>query len=300
MQTPPHSVASADATTQLPLTEFLLVCIYSKDPLDRSVPPPTHAHTHSASLPQPCDIATINSLSSTSCTSGRHVCTPASRVRLHSAPLPPPSLQVQAPMSSLHGILVKAAPVRPRSQLALAFTSSGASFTSTSSACALKHPYSHVLLYNVVAKKRDAPTDLLRRLHGYMHQHNVDPIGGDFNMGAFSTVGDFFSDPEFAAPGNSLLWGLGGLDETCRECMGFIIMPRHPHTWRVQSHGCYTFDNAELGFRPRDQTAHLPVFLHLRTTNLPGPDSIMRSEHAQQRGFERRHNRQERRKRRRG
>ena len=61
--------------------------------------------------------------------------------------------------------------------------------------------------HNVVAKKRDASTDLLQRLHGYMHQHNVDFIGGDFNMSAISTVGDVFSDPEFAAPGNSLLWG---------------------------------------------------------------------------------------------
>ena len=41
------------------------------------------------------------------------------------------------------------------------------------------------------------------------------------------------------------------------------------------------YDNNALGFGPRDQTAHLPVFRHLRTTNLPGPDSIMRSEHAQ-------------------
>ena len=38
-------------------------------------------------------------------------------------------------------------------------------------------------------------------------------------------------------------------------------------------------DNAALGLGSRDQTAHFPVFLHLRTTNLPGPDSIMRSEH---------------------
>ena len=45
-----------------------------------------------------------------------------------------------------------------------------------------------VHIHNVVAKKR-----------GYMHQHNVDFIGGDFNMSAFSTVGDVFSDPEFAA-----------------------------------------------------------------------------------------------------
>ena len=40
-------------------------------------------------------------------------------------------------------------------------------------------------------------------------------------------------------------------------------------------------------------------FLHLRTANLPGPSSIMRSEQAQQRRFERRHNKHERMKRRR-
>ena len=58
-QTPSHSVASADATTQQPLTEFFLGCIYSKDPLDRSAPPPTHGNASSASLPQPTDIVTI-------------------------------------------------------------------------------------------------------------------------------------------------------------------------------------------------------------------------------------------------
>ena len=61
-------------------------------------------------------------------------------------------------------------------------------------------------------------------------------------------------------------------------------MPKRPYEWRVD-------DNAALDFGPRDHTAHLPVFLHLRTTNLPGPDSIMRSEHAQQRRMERRHHR---------
>ena len=76
-----------------------------------------------------------------------------------------------------------------------------------------------------MAKKRDASTDLLQRLHGYMREHNVDFIGGDFNMSAFSTVGDVFTDEEFSAPGNSLLWGLGALDEPNRECAGFLIMP---------------------------------------------------------------------------
>ena len=67
-------------------------------------------------------------------------------------------------------------------------------------------------IYNVVAKKRDASTHLPWRLHGYMKQHNVDFFGGDFNMSAFSTVDDVFSDPEFSALGNSFLWGLGALE----------------------------------------------------------------------------------------
>ena len=54
-----------------------------------------------------------------------------------------------------------------------------------------------VHIHNVVAKKRDASTELLQFLHAKMLEHNVDFIGGDFNMSAFSTVRDVFSDPEF-------------------------------------------------------------------------------------------------------
>ena len=76
-------------------------------------------------------------------------------------------------------------------------------------------------------------------------------------------------------------------------------MTKRPYEWRVDSQGCYKYDNAALGFGHRDQTAHLLVLLHLRTTNLPGPNSIMRIEHAQQRRIERRHNKHERVRRRR-
>ena len=79
-QTSPHCAASADATTQLPLTEFFVGCVYTNDPLDRSIPPPTHGNARSASLPQPIDIATVYSPCSTSRTSGRS----APRARLHS------------------------------------------------------------------------------------------------------------------------------------------------------------------------------------------------------------------------
>ena len=112
-QTFPHSAASADATTQLSLTEFFLGCIYSKDPLDRSVPPPAHGNGSSASLPQPIHIATVCSPSSTSRTTDRHACTTAPRARLHSAPPRPPGLEDYAHLCSSHGIPAKAAPVGP-------------------------------------------------------------------------------------------------------------------------------------------------------------------------------------------
>ena len=110
MQTPSRSVASTDATTQLPLTEFFLGCVYTNDPMDRSVPPPTHGNADSVSLPQPADMATLCSPSSTSCTSDRHAGTPAPRA----PPRPPPGLEKYAHLCASHGISVKAAPVQPR------------------------------------------------------------------------------------------------------------------------------------------------------------------------------------------
>ena len=106
-------VLKSGMVTQLPITEFFLGCIYTKDPLDRSVPPPTHAHAYSASLPQPSDNATVYSPSSTSRTSDRHVLHHGPRARLHSAPPPPPGLEDQTHLSSSHGIPGIAVPVRP-------------------------------------------------------------------------------------------------------------------------------------------------------------------------------------------
>ena len=42
-------------------------------------------------------------------------------------------------------------------------------------------------------------------------------------MSAFSTVGDVFTDAAFPAPGHSLLWGLGALEEPSRivNALGF-------------------------------------------------------------------------------
>ena len=125
-----------------------------------------------------------------------------------------------------------------------------------------------VHIHSVVAMKRDVSTELLQFFHAKMREHNVNFIGGDFNMSAFY--------PRIFCTWSLCLWGLGALEEQHRECIGFLIMPKRPCEWRVDSRGCHKFDNAALGFGLRDQSAHLQVFLHFRNTNLPGPRSIMR------------------------
>ena len=80
-----------------------------------------------------------------------------------------------------------------------------------------------------MAKKGDASAVLVQRPHGFLREHNVDFIGGDFNMSAFSTDGDVFTVAEFSASGNSFLWRLGALEESNRECADFLIMPKHPY-----------------------------------------------------------------------
>ena len=57
-----------------------------------------------------------------------------------------------------------------------------------------------VHIHSDAAKKRDASTDLLRRLHGYVQQHNVDFIGGDFNMS------ESFQHPTIRFCGDLVRW----------------------------------------------------------------------------------------------
>ena len=93
-----------------------------------------------------------------------------------------------------------------------------------------------------------ASTDLLRRLHAHMLQHNVDCIGGDFN---FSTVGDVFQDPEFF--GSRPILSSQGLvlwRTRIASAQGFLIMPKRPYEWRVDSHDCYKFNNTDLALGP--------------------------------------------------
>ena len=110
MQTPLYSVASHDASTQLPLMEFFIGCIFSNDPLERQASPSAHCNAGSASPPQPADIATLCSPSSVSHASDGHKDTTAPRV----LPQPPPGLEKYPRQCASHAFPVEAAPVRPR------------------------------------------------------------------------------------------------------------------------------------------------------------------------------------------
>ena len=89
--------------------------------MHRSVPPPTHGNASSASLPQPIDIASIYSpVPAAPAARGSRS---APRARHHSTPPLPPGLEDQAPMSSSHGIPVRAAPVRPCTHTSLSASS---------------------------------------------------------------------------------------------------------------------------------------------------------------------------------
>ena len=127
-QASPHSAAFTDASTQLPFTEFFLGCVYSNDPLDRQLPLPSHGNVSVAPLLQPKHTGTTLSFSSSS---GGDVRIPVPRTQPNGAPPPPPGLEDQPPLGSPHGIPGKAAPVRPRSQLALALAAPGTTVSST-------------------------------------------------------------------------------------------------------------------------------------------------------------------------
>ena len=97
---------------------------------------------------------------------------------------------------------------------------------------------------------------------------DVDFIGGDFNMSAFSTVGDVFASQtqsfrllatrsatcsriqSFQLLVIHVCGVLVILEDSHRECAGFLIMPKRPYGWCVDSHGCYKFNNADLALGP--------------------------------------------------
>ena len=113
-------------------------------------------------------------------------------------------------------------------------------------------------IHKVVAKKRNASTDLLRRLHAHMQQHNVDFLGGDFNMSAFSTVCDVLAGSWRKRIASARGFSSCRSDHTGGRLLQ--VQQRGPCTWALWLHG---------------PLSRLPSPAHHQ---LSVPDSITRSE----------------------
>ena len=132
VQAPTCSTVVHGVSTQLPLTEFIIGCIFSNNPLerqgfDRQRSSSAQGDTGSVSPPPPPDIAMTCTLSRSSLDCDDLVRTLAPRVLLQPPPgleqyAPPPGLAMDAHLCTPHGIPVKAAPLRPRLHSAISLT----------------------------------------------------------------------------------------------------------------------------------------------------------------------------------
>ena len=127
VQTPIRSTVLHDTSTQLPITEFFIGCIFSNDPFDRQRSSSAQGDIGSASLPPLPDIATTCTLSSSSLDSDDLFRTLAPRALLQPPPgleqfAPPPGLAIDAHLCTPHGIPVTAAPLRPQLRSAISVT----------------------------------------------------------------------------------------------------------------------------------------------------------------------------------
>ena len=113
-------------------------------------------------------------------------------------------------------------------------------------------------------------------------------------MSAFSTVGDVFSDAEFSAAirscGDLVRWrsrivnALGF--SSCQSVLTSGVWIHMAATSLTMLRSAWDPETNLLIF--------LCFFIFALLINLPGPSSVMRSEQAQQRRFERRHNKERR------
>ena len=127
VQTLVRNIILHDTSTQLPLTEFFIVCIFSNDPFDRQGSSSAQSDNGSVPLPPLPDITTTCTLSSSSLDSDDHDRTLAPRVLLQPPPgleqfAPPPGLAIDAHLCASHGPLVNSVLLRPRLRSAISVT----------------------------------------------------------------------------------------------------------------------------------------------------------------------------------
>ena len=117
VQTPVRNTVLHDTSTQLPITEFFIGCIFSNDPFDRQSSSSVQGDIGGVPLPPLPDIATTCTLSSSSLHSDDPVRTLAPCALLQPPPgleqfTPPSGLAIGAQLHTPHGIPATAAPLR--------------------------------------------------------------------------------------------------------------------------------------------------------------------------------------------
>ena len=121
VQTLVRNIVLHDTSTQLPLTEFFIGCIFSNDPCDRQGPSPVQDDIGGVSPPLTCTLTR----SSLDCDD--HVRTLAPRALLQPPPgleqcASPPGLAVDAHLCASHGTPVNSVLLRPRLRSAISVT----------------------------------------------------------------------------------------------------------------------------------------------------------------------------------
>ena len=61
----------------------------------------------------------------------------------------------------------------------------------------------------------------------------------------------------------TLLWGPGAVPGEWTDVCGFVSHPDSCDKWKVRLHGAFTMPRETLGLRPKEQSCHHEVWLHL-------------------------------------
>ena len=126
---------------------------------------------------------------------------------------------------------------------------------------------------NNYAKKRGIGKKLLLTILAVMLDEHVDLIAGDFNgaagrrqtcNGNLSIIEEAFADSDLPMPpGPTPLCGPGVVPGTWSDFCGFLKPPDSYERWKIRQHGAFSIHHDTLGLRPKDQSCHHEVWLHL-------------------------------------
>ena len=108
-----------------------------------------------------------------------------------------------------------------------------------------------------------------------MLEEHVDLVAGDVNGAAWrqsngnnrqltSIIEESFADTLFPIPPAPHRCGAQGQCQVNGQTfVGFVKLPDSRDKWKVRKHGAFTILRETLGLRPKDQSCHHEVWLHL-------------------------------------